>query len=555
MKDQCLQPTQLFRKCRQRQDWSLVPVPGLSQKINCSLVDGFIKEMRSKQNKVDAETAVKGALLLKSAAVIGEVFGSRVLQHINPLRGETHKGLLHVLRILEARDFIEVLDETDHKNVVCRFRKIFLRETIYQGMLYRAQKKGLHQLMVQFIQSHPGALDADPDQEAEKLLGHILVAEDLDSEDKVPSKAKQGLVVKKAANKLLRNPNVVVKSGFLTKMGDKPNKKVEKRLLVLTAKEIAWFHNEKEFRANKPLGVIYMSAVYHCVPANTAKRTEDFIVSTVLNLRQIGTCAWRKKQAEKEGKREFIFGAKDEAERDEWITCIEYLRVKATYDNFTQKFCSIALPVRRQSEDLEREPRKGDLLGNLTEFGAKLRASARVAAKDEQPQAAARRQSRSSGRYSRIQNKVGSFAAYNLMNESSTLGGNPKDLAAKLRKLYNIAAVTFVHQVGANACKHPGYKSDSLRKLPEALSSLASAAVDESDLHSSVTVRPSNASMVLRESSASPQPGKADKLFNYKDARRISDIPFRRVLEDSHVEKHFVDEIKSADKGAFKNSD
>ena len=28
-------------------------------------------------------------------------------------------------------------------------------------------------------------------------------------------------------------------------------------------------------------------------------------------------------------------------ERDEWITCIEYLRAKAVYDGFVTKFCNI----------------------------------------------------------------------------------------------------------------------------------------------------------------------------------------------------------------------
>jgi hypothetical protein len=36
-----------------------------------------------------------------------------------------------MLKILEQKDLIEILDETDPKNVVCRFRKSFLRETIY----------------------------------------------------------------------------------------------------------------------------------------------------------------------------------------------------------------------------------------------------------------------------------------------------------------------------------------------------------------------------------------------------------------------------------------
>lgn len=79
----------------------------------------------------------KGILILKCAAVIGEVFGSRVLQHICPLRHETHKQIISVLRALEEKDYIEILDETDQKNAVCRFRKSFFRETIYQVMLYR----------------------------------------------------------------------------------------------------------------------------------------------------------------------------------------------------------------------------------------------------------------------------------------------------------------------------------------------------------------------------------------------------------------------------------
>jgi hypothetical protein len=84
-------------------------------------------------------------------------------------------------------------------------------------MLYRAQKKGIHQLVVQYIQDNPNSIDNDPEIEADKLLNHILMAEDLDSEDKVPFKSKQGLIVKKIANKLMKAPNSIMKQGYLTK--------------------------------------------------------------------------------------------------------------------------------------------------------------------------------------------------------------------------------------------------------------------------------------------------------------------------------------------------
>ena len=68
---------------------------------------------------------------LVDLVVIGDVFGSRVLQNIVPLRHETHASILQILKILESKDLIEILDESDPKNAICRFRKSFLRESIY----------------------------------------------------------------------------------------------------------------------------------------------------------------------------------------------------------------------------------------------------------------------------------------------------------------------------------------------------------------------------------------------------------------------------------------
>lgn len=83
------------------------------------------------------------------------------------------------------------------------------------------------------------------------------------------------MIVKKIANKVQKYPNGIIKQAHLTKQGDKANKKVEKRLVVLTAKDLSWYHDDEEYKKNKPLGVIYLSAVYHCVPANTTKSTDD----------------------------------------------------------------------------------------------------------------------------------------------------------------------------------------------------------------------------------------------------------------------------------------
>jgi hypothetical protein len=78
---------------------------------------------------------------------------------------------------------------------------------------------------------------------------------------------------------MIKSPNSIMKSGNLTKMGSKANKKIEKRFIVLKSHYIFWYHDEAESGKQKPLGIIPLNAVYHCVPANRFKSTSDLMVS------------------------------------------------------------------------------------------------------------------------------------------------------------------------------------------------------------------------------------------------------------------------------------
>jgi hypothetical protein len=64
-------------------------------------------------------------------------------------------------------------------------------------MLYRAQKKGLHQLVVSYITDHPNDLYSDPEYEAEILTHTLCLAEDLTDPGEISAKAKQTLVIKR----------------------------------------------------------------------------------------------------------------------------------------------------------------------------------------------------------------------------------------------------------------------------------------------------------------------------------------------------------------------
>lgn len=68
---------------------------------------------------------------MKAAAIIGDEFGTQALIKIMSQRNETNGSITQILKELELHEFIEILDESDPKNLICRFNKSFLRESIY----------------------------------------------------------------------------------------------------------------------------------------------------------------------------------------------------------------------------------------------------------------------------------------------------------------------------------------------------------------------------------------------------------------------------------------
>jgi hypothetical protein len=56
-----------------------------------------------------------------------------------------------MLKELEHNEFIEILDESDPKDILCRFNQYQLRESIYQIMLFKDQKQTLHQSLAKHL--------------------------------------------------------------------------------------------------------------------------------------------------------------------------------------------------------------------------------------------------------------------------------------------------------------------------------------------------------------------------------------------------------------------
>ena len=415
--------------------------------INGQLLDQYLKEGR-KLNTTFVQDKIKGIILLKSAAVIGELFTLRQLEFISPLINDDLDTITDIVLDLQNRDFIEIIDDTDNKNWMCRFTKKFLRETLYQRLLLRGQKKALHQLSADYIQNHPN-IEPDHEIEQKRLLNHILVAEDLKTEEKLSFKAKQALTVKKLTHILFDKKKKIVKDGFLTKQGERTNKNIEPRYVRLTRTDLQWFHNQEEAKHNDvALGSINFAAIYQVIPAKRDKViTSDIFISCN---------AWSKKNVEK-GDRTFVFGAKTENERDEWITSIEYMRTKSVYENFTKKYANITFPIEHASHKQKKISlgstmnKKQIDLPSQSSFFKKLPSTRKGSIMHD------------------IINKkrLSSFSldSYQMNNQENVI----KDTANKIKTLFNVNFTYFFGQIAENVTKGSAFKGNTLGRKPECL--------------------------------------------------------------------------------------
>lgn len=56
------------------------------------------------------------------------------------------------------------------------------------------------------------------------------------------------------------------------------------------------------------------------------------------------------------------------------------------------------------------------------------------------------------------------------INQSNmVIENNPREIAAKIKKLYNASIVTLVNQVSQNGCKQSNQRNETLKKVPDCL--------------------------------------------------------------------------------------
>ena len=117
-----------LRKCIEINQFLTIDAPICRVVVNGEILD-----------RLDCESY----LLMKPAAVIGECFDLVTLLKVNPFKATIpSEKVKKLINYLEKQEFLEILDEHEH-NTIYRFMDPFMREVIYQRMIY-SQRRQIH---------------------------------------------------------------------------------------------------------------------------------------------------------------------------------------------------------------------------------------------------------------------------------------------------------------------------------------------------------------------------------------------------------------------------
>jgi hypothetical protein len=298
------------------------------------------------------------------------------------------------------------------------------------------------------------------------------------SEAELSFKQKQNLIIKRMQSRLLKaSSRTVLFKGWILKQGQKANKKVSRRLMLLSPVEIQWFHDQQEVETGAvPLGLIRIEDIYKCSQTVLRENTYDFDISVV--------SYFKKGQLETQT-RTIKFGCETELDRTQWISRIEFLRAKTLYENYVNKFVPVTFPLQKQLDTDEAGEEESQQEQEFQGFARMLKLNAKInrklllqshssflKTKTIRPSAARPRKSILTLK-TQEQDSVLGRASSSLESPFKKLIEklSAKQLAENLRTLYTLGKVGFLHQISVNANKasHSNFKNKPLSNLPDPL--------------------------------------------------------------------------------------
>ena len=163
---------------------------------------------------------------------------------------------------------------------------------------------------------------------------------------------------------MLNSKGILLKD-FLYKQGESLNRNTERRLVTLSAKELCWYHDEREYEEQSPLGKITLEFIYN--------NFKSFQVHNDYPTFMLSVTMWTNKKGEDKGRREFFFSCENEILRDKWMIAIDFLKTKAIYDAYTSKNRNIDFNIQHAEFNHDYEDNNFDKEALLNDFGRNLK--------------------------------------------------------------------------------------------------------------------------------------------------------------------------------------
>lgn len=127
----------------------------------------------------------------------------------------------------------------------------------------------------------------------------------------------------------------------------------------MTNKKFFYYYTEKDYRDNKePLGYFEIKNLYNL------EMLPDYSIGSKKNIFSITVSQWMKKDLYQKG-RTFYLSTETKDKLTEWITLINFLRVKSTYDEFSNVYGLINLPLSHENSGKRNKKIKSKLNSDL----------------------------------------------------------------------------------------------------------------------------------------------------------------------------------------------
>lgn len=356
-----------FRKCIKILDWSKLTIPFLVEKVVGNIIDSL------KCTEI---------ITLKHACVIGAIFDIDKLNHLNIINKITRDDLIQMIYEFSEKGLVEILYDLNPKRIVAKFSIPFLKEILYKRMLVET-KNEIHIKVARLMES--SKFTYLPKEMENDLLNFHLMEEEktiLDHMDDTKDKEEQQIlkdanlriqVLKETTDKIKdidlktdefgstdlgggivsKRSMPIIKCGTIEKKSDK-GITWENRFVIATKTKFYYWYTSEDYMNNKQyLGMFELKNIYDI------QVLKDFEFSDKKNLMEVKVSSYYKKDILKGG-RNYIFSVTKKNDLSAWVIALNFLRVKAIYDELRYSFGTINFPLNHEKSlmDKRREKRK-----------------------------------------------------------------------------------------------------------------------------------------------------------------------------------------------------